>query len=319
MRTPQCIAILFFFGVVTATGACGLSAVGQATGTDSVDASVDGSESELLPPKPGDDETTTVEDVNTPDANTPDTGGVDAGVEYPWPYNTRITDGLVVLYDFEEGNGTTLHDRTVDPCNLTIPDEANVTWQSHALAIDESTIIQSGFSLTKITNACKQTNEISIEAWVDSETTSESDHASIVTMADSNSVTQNFALGTSTSMYRCGIAYTKKCYNYNWWASIQPGNDLNAGNITTDATPTHLVATRTSDGTLSLYVNGDLAGTQKNTANLADWESYPLVIGSVPQGGQGWLGTLHLVAIYGRALSADEIMRNFNAGADPLP
>lgn len=42
----------------------------------------------------------------------------------------RITDGLVVLYGFEEGTGTTVTDVSGvgTPMNLTIADEGTITW-----------------------------------------------------------------------------------------------------------------------------------------------------------------------------------------------
>jgi hypothetical protein len=286
----------------------------QAPHSDSAGALVDSGE--IAPPSRGDAEMASANDASTTeDASAPD--DTDAGMKDMGPYGNRVTSGLLALYDFEDGEGNILHDKAEAPCNLTITDETKVTWQPHKLTINASTIIQSKFppTLTKITNACSQTNEIAIEAWVESATTSESTYAPIVTMADSNSTTQNFALGTYASTYKCGILNLSTCHDYPWWASVQPGNDLNAGTVTADLT--HLVTTRVN-GILSFYVNGVLAGTQPNTASFADWESYPLTLGNVPQSGQGWQGTLHLVAIYGRALSADDINTNFNAGADPI-
>jgi hypothetical protein len=320
MRTSQRVAILFFFGVVTTTGACGLNVVGQATSTDSIDASVDSGELS----KPG-DETTPTTDANTPDVKAPD---VDADAKDPGPYGNRVTNELLVLYDFEEGKGTVIHDKADDPNDLTnaltITDKTNVTWQPHALAINGNAIIQSDSALTKIAKICggnNGTNEISIEAWVESATENESNYntyAPIVTMADSNSTTQNFALGTYTHRSIC-TPFEGFVNCYEWWASIQSSKSPTSVDITVTTDLTHLVATRTNDGALSLYVNGESISTPTNTESLENWNNYLLTLGNMPQGGQGWQGTMHLIAIYSRALTPTEITTNFNAGADPTP
>jgi hypothetical protein len=95
------------------------------------------------------------------------------------------------------------------------------------------------------------------------------------------------------------------------------GEDLVVGN-TVATTLTHFVATRDTTGTLRLYVNGALAGSQGfATGDIAAWVAYPLNVGNVPNMDRGWLGEYHLVAIYSRALSAAQIAQNFAAGADP--
>jgi hypothetical protein len=43
----------------------------------------------------------------------------------------------------------------------------------------------------------------------------------------------------------------------------------------------------------------------------------PLVLANEPGGARLWLGELHLVAIYDRALTAAEVNSNFMAGAHP--
>jgi len=52
------------------------------------------------------------------------------------------------------------------------------------------------------------------------------------------------------------------------------------------------------------------------SGNLSTWVSYKLGLGDELAGGNPWLGTFHLVAIYSRALTAAEIHQNFLAGKD---
>ena len=305
MQTSRCAAIVLVLGVATATGACGLNAVGkQASDSmgDSLDSGAPGPSGDAAQTKPGGDASAD-SNTDTPDAPDNSEPGANDG-----------NRGPIVLYDFKESDGTTIHDRTDNPYDLEITDQAHANGdafqQDHALVINNYTIIQSsdtGLSVMKVAEACKKTKEISVEAWVESaQQIMEADLTPIVTMAkDATNIT--FALGTNT--------YTKyRLDHYYWWASIKNGDNLapsasNSPKVTSDFT--HLVATTTADGTLSIYVNGQSAGTQKS---ILDCENYPLVIGNMPEMGHGWKGTIHLIAIYGRALTEVEVKQNTAAG-----
>jgi hypothetical protein len=83
---------------------------------------------------------------------------------------------------------------------------------------------------------------------------------------------------------------------------------------------THVVYTldTTDDKRPRLFVNG--APVQPNTAsaqaiqNLANWSrDFKLAVGSEPDGKEQWAGEVYLVAIYERALSAEEVRSNYDA------
>ncbi|MCK4471729.1 MAG: hypothetical protein KAW49_08070, partial [Anaerolineae bacterium] len=109
----------------------------------------------------------------------------------------RVTSGLQVLYTFQEGSGTTVHDVSgVDPpLDLTVKDEGNVDWiPGGGLSINSSTIVASAGTATKIINACKTSDEISIEVWVKPADTTQDGPARIVTLSDGARV-RDFTLG----------------------------------------------------------------------------------------------------------------------------
>ncbi|MCL2725516.1 MAG: LamG domain-containing protein [Polyangiaceae bacterium] len=280
-----------------ALGACGLNAEGTLNTNNADDA---GSNTE---PTDAADVTSPGDDTDASDASdaadTPDAN----------PYNTRVTDGLVALYDFEEGAEsaeTTVHDREDQPIDLTIADTSKVTWLDHALRIDDFTIIQSNGTADKIVTTCQGSNEVSVEAWVAPAMKIDPlGYGRIVNMSKSNSTATsdwNFTLGTTS------VA---------WLWGLNAGELPIQGTVTTNLT--HLVATRTSDGMSQFYVNASVAGVPNyGVAGLSGWKKYPLAIGNAPGGGgRGWQGEIHLIAIYCRALSQDEIDQNFAAGADP--
>jgi VanZ family protein len=66
----------------------------------------------------------------------------------------------------------------------------------------------------------------------------------------------------------------------------------------------------------NVYVNGDVRSrTALPWGRFSGWDpSYYLVVGNEVTGNRPWLGKLFLLAIYNRALSHDEIRKNFGAG-----
>ena len=74
--------------------------------------------------------------------------------------------------------------------------------------------------------------------------------------------------------------------------------------------------TRASDGTVCLYENGKKVRSSVVAGNFSNWnDSYRLSIANEITGDRPWLGDLHLVAVYGRALDEFEVGRNFAVGA----
>jgi hypothetical protein len=78
---------------------------------------------------------------------------------------------------------------------------------------------------------------------------------------------------------------------------------------------THVAYTRDSEGAELLYADGvEIAGSTR-PGDLSTWSSSALLaIGNEPTLDRPWLGTIHLAAVYARALSATEIAANRRAG-----
>lgn len=64
----------------------------------------------------------------------------------------------------------------------------------------------------------------------------------------------------------------------------------------------------------TLYINGNSVGTQTNSASLASLNNLSIGGRSSGGGSSSWLnGNFYYLRIYSRALSATEVMQNFNA------
>jgi lysophospholipase L1-like esterase len=220
---------------------------------------------------------------------------------------SRVGDDLVALYTFEEGSGSVVHDVSGfgAPLDLTVGDPGHVSWVAGGgLSVDSATIVESGGAASKIIDACQTSNEITIEAWIKPENTTQGGPARIVTLSD-GALLRNFTLGQSGAEYDTRLRTTATSDN-----GIP---SLTAGTVSTDLT--HVVYTRGAAGVGRLYVNGAQVGTLTGlTGTLSNWDgSYHFGLANEFGAERSWLGEYQLVAIYSRALSSAEVGRNYEA------
>ena len=82
----------------------------------------------------------------------------------------------------------------------------------------------------------------------------------------------------------------------------------------------HLVYTRDASGARRFYINGVQAASGTVVAgDFSSWGNYALALANEPAEDRPWLGELHLMALYDRALDAAEVGLNFGAGPDQGP
>jgi hypothetical protein len=101
----------------------------------------------------------------------PDEAGEDIPYERPEDVGMEESEpeeGLVVLYTFEEGTGTAVHDVSGvgDPLDLTIADPGGTAWISGGLSVNASTILSHAAAPAKLVEMCTASNAITIEAWI---------------------------------------------------------------------------------------------------------------------------------------------------------
>ncbi len=228
----------------------------------------------------------------------------------PFQFIVRVSDGLVLLYDIEEGSGTTVHDVSAVgvPLDLELADPSAVVWNDGFLSVISSTVIQSPGAATKLIDAGKASNAITVEAWIKPANTIQSGPARIVTLSANPSV-RSFTLGQSGGLYDARLRTTAT--TDNGIPSVSTGY----GALATDLT--HVVYTRDPSGEVRIHIDAvqQAAGTVDGT--LSNWDdTYRFALANELTLDRAWLGELHLVAVYDRALTPSEVVQNHQAGPD---
>ncbi|UCE49840.1 MAG: DUF4038 domain-containing protein, partial [Phycisphaerales bacterium] len=101
-----------------------------------------------------------------------------------------------------------------------------------------------------------------------------------------------------------------------WW-ELNPDNSFFTGPSQTSVRTklTHVVYTRDKTGRATFYLDGQVQATTTVTGECSNWDSdYRLALVNELTQDRPWLGELHYVAIYDRALGNRQITRNFKAG-----
>ena len=235
--------------------------------------------------------------------------GADAGSGLDAGRADRVS-GAVVLYLFDEGFGDEVVDQGPDPrANLTIVPPAAVTWGSSELTIDAPARMAFPPAATKLVDACQTTGEITVEAWVTPADMVQRGPARLVTLTRDKQ-DHNFMLGQQGDFYQARLRTTDTD------SLGDPTVSSLVGTATTSLT--HVVFVRGgADPNLRIFVNGSFAGADPRSGTFDTWDpAHRLVLGNDLTDDKAWLGTLHLVAVYDRALDPAEIQQNFEAGPD---
>mgnify|MGYP002628106033 CR=1 FL=1 len=224
------------------------------------------------------------------------------------PPGSRNSDGLLVMYDFSEGSGQILHDRsgTGTPLDLTIENSPAVKWSEGHLNIASSASIISRKPAKKIIDAVKKSNAISIEVWLKPINDSLAGPARIVSVSADPS-NRNVTLGQDTTAYDVRLRATGTDKN-GLPSTASPNGSLNRK-------LQHVVFTRDPKGATRIYIDGKSVASGKVTGDFNNWDNnYRLALANEASKDRPWRGELHLIAVYSRALSAKHVQQNFAAG-----
>ncbi len=232
-------------------------------------------------------------------------------VTTPIVHRARVGSGLVALYQFEEFDGARVRDGSGfgPPLNLTIDEPAFTSWLPGALEIGQATRIHSTGAAAKVSDAIAASLELTAEAWIEPANLSQDGPARIVTISLDGS-SRNLTLGQQGDHYQFRLRADNTGPNGS--ASVV---ESAAGSASTELT--HVLYTRDASGAATLFLDGVASGSNTigNAGQPLGWDSgYELSIGDEVDGGRSWLGTLHLVALYDRALSPAEVGQNHAAG-----
>lgn len=133
----------------------------------------------------------------------------------------------LVFYDFREGSGQIIKDRSgkSDPLNLGIEDGSAVQWlSSGGLAVRSPVLIASQGLAAKIAEAVRKSGAITIEAWIKPANTTQGGPARIVTLSrDPGS--RDFTLGQKAGAYEVRFRTTSTSANGEPALSSPGGDD----------------------------------------------------------------------------------------------
>ena len=228
----------------------------------------------------------------------------------------RVTNSLLALYEFNETGGNTVADTSGagSPMNLTISNTGNVSQGGGALTVNSSTVIQSSGAATKLIDGIKSTNEVTLEAWIQSNNLTQSGPARVAGISG-NPSNRNITLGQGLWGSQPMDVYDMRLRTRSTNPNGTPSLSTPAGTATTNLM--HVVLTHEANGTSRIYVNGVAVATHNQGSDMGNWDtSFPFVLANEPTGDRPWLGTFYLVAVYNRALSSSEVQQNYNAGAN---
>lgn len=239
--------------------------------------------------------------------NAVDAGGGGDGVDAA-PVSNRVTDGLALLYRFNQAAGTTVipdSSNVGTPYNLTVADPANVTFDGQGMVVTAPTVVQNTDPVTKVFDACTASNEISVEAWVMNASVEGVD-ARIVSSA-TDAANRNFLLKQGDGNLYARIRTTENGNGQN--------PEPTASGVAT-TTPEHIVYTRSfPEGVVNFYINGTKLAPTISTGSLSNWlPERGLAVANEPSLDRPWLGEIYLMAVYCKELSATEVLQNYNDG-----
>lgn len=222
----------------------------------------------------------------------------------------RVEAGLILLYDFDEGSGTTVVDQSgVAPTHdLTIADPGNVTWSSDHLTVGSPTILSTGTPATKVADRVVSSGEITVEAWLKPANATQDGPSRVLSMSTTPYL-RNVMLGQEADTF----AVRFRAEGQSDWDNGSP--TVFSGAASASTALTHVVFTHSSNGQEVIYIDGFEDTTFTRMGGTGQWDSsYPIVVANEATEDRAWLGELHLIAVYERTLNATEVQQNFGAG-----
>ena len=235
-----------------------------------------------------------------------------------------IRDGLILLYEFEEGSGATVSDTSGfgSPIDLTIRDPGNTSWGDGFLTVSAPTIIEREEPPQKIYDAVIPVGELSLEAWIRPANASLAGPARIITISNPGnpSSDRNFTIGIDGGAHiQARLRTDSSTINAQPYIDTRPTGDV----ITEPTDLMHIAYTRDTTGAVTIYVDGavrsDPAAMQPGDLNA--WvETFQLGLAheyTDPSGtNQSFQGDLYQVAMWNRALAEGEVQQLFVSGPE---
>jgi hypothetical protein len=224
---------------------------------------------------------------------------------------SRYDADTIAKYEFQTGSGYTAYDTSgIDPsADLTI--SGDVLWAGGwGLNFGAGGKAQASTSgSVKLYNMIQATGEFSVEAWVAPALVAV-DKSSMVSYSGGDTL-RNFTLGQTNQNYDFMLRSSNSDLN----GMVQLATPTAA--MLLQASLQHVVLTYDPINGRQIYVNGvnaNVPDPQKG-GTISNWDNtFALVLGNEVSGDRSWQGLIKFVAIHNRAMSAAQVLQNFNAG-----
>jgi hypothetical protein len=220
----------------------------------------------------------------------------------------RAARDVIALYHFNEGRGNLVRDVSGfgDPLPLRIANVDSVDWIPGGLLVHDPTTIATDTLAYKITQACKRSRELTVEAWIQP--------------------LDEWPLGghlvsLSANAYNVDVVIDKEAgaagpieVRIKSSKTFESGVSMRGGALPPRLT--HVVYTRGASGRGTLYLNGAKRGEHALAGSLDNWDHYRLAIAGDARGKGSWRGEYYYLAFYSRALTDHEVAQNYQAGSE---
>ena len=216
--------------------------------------------------------------------------------------------GLLVLYDFESADKNKIIDKSSqgEALNLKVASTKAVDKSNGVLQIKGKTLIRSEKPALKIINAIKKTGQITIEAWVAPANKKQKGPARIISLSK-DTTNRNFTIGQDVNKFDFRFRTTRTDRNG------LPSVTSNSKEFTTKLT--HILYSREKSGQTTVYVNGRKVSSKTVSGDLKAWDnSYYFSLGNELTADRPWLGSFHMVAVYSKSFTPDQVKKHFDAG-----
>lgn len=229
----------------------------------------------------------------------------------------RIKEGLIAYYNFGYNPDNIVYDQSGygEPLNLKVLQPSAIVWdKDHRLDMVSSTALVSYQPATKITNAVKQSGEITVECWIYPFQPGYSAKTRILSLGK-NDQEIGFVLDQEFSDRPDGksLEFTSRTQteatNPSGYPELMPDDPMLYLKMT------HLTYVRDSLGRETIYMNGEKAAEGFRPSGFSTWKNdFYLRLGNESDLNHPWKGTYYAVAIYDKALTLREVLNNYSAG-----
>lgn len=223
----------------------------------------------------------------------------------------RVREGLIALYQFNEGSGEEFLDAapTETPSDIILGDSLAARWLESAFRFELPSYAESkGFLPQPI-------DGLTIETWVSPSELTADGWWGVACMLSVWSETAGWeiSLGQGAEYGRStGGAFYVMSRLLSGGTQLIASAPADAGDA-----PAHVLLAIERGRKARFYLNGkEVSHTRLDPAPKVSASDLKLSIGNDSSRTHPWLGTFHMVAIYGRALSGEEASRNFACGVD---